>query len=285
MLKFAIENGYRHIDTAYSYGNEADVGQGIRDKIADGSVAREDLFIVTKLSNIHHGAEHVERACRLSLKNLGLDYVDLYLMHTPMGWKYIDDATTSPTDVNGETLTSDVDYLDTWKAMETLVEKGLTKSIGLSNFNSEQISRILSNCSIKPVTNQVECGPTIQQKKLIEFCKQKEIILTAYTPLGRMTAVSESGPKAAVDDERVIAIGKKYGKSPAQVVLRYLTQLGVVPIPKSANKTRILENISLFDFELNEDDVKVMESFNTGERYVPFLTARKHPHYPFNIEF
>lgn len=287
IVKQAITMGYRHIDTAFSYGNEEDVGQAIRDKIADGTVQREDLFVVTKLANTHHGRENVERACRMSLKNLGLDYVDLYLMHTPMGWKFIGDSPEdgTPTDSEGNLIFSDVDYVETWSAMETLVEKGLARSIGVSNFNSRQLDRILQSCKIKPVTNQVECGPTINQDKLRAFCKEKDIFITAYTPLGRMKAVSADGPGAAVDDPRVIEIAKKYEKTPAQVVLRFLTQLGTVPIPKSSNPNRVFENISIFDFELTGEEIKFLESFNTGERHIPFPLAVKHPHFPFHEEF
>lgn len=283
----AIDAGYRHIDTAFGYDNEVDVGLGIRDKLADGSVTREELFVVTKLPNTHHAPEDVERCCRMSLKNLGLDYVDLFLMHTPMGWQFIGDGPGdgTPKDADGNLLFSDVDYVDTWKAMEGLVAKGLARSIGVSNFNSLQLERILQGCKIKPVTNQVECGPTINQDKLRRYCEERGILLTAYTPLGRMKRVSDEGPEAAVNDARVLAIAKKYEKTPAQVVLRFLTQLGVVPIPKSSNQSRIIENISLFDFELNEQEMKVLESFNTGQRHIPFPLGVSHPHFPFHADF
>lgn len=286
-MKHAIDLGYRHIDTAFSYDNEKDVGQAIRDKLADGTVRREELFVVTKLANTHHAPENVERACRMSLANLGLDYVDLYLMHTPMGWKFISDAPEdgTPTDAEGNLIFSDVDYVDTWKAMEDLMEKGLTRSIGVSNFNSIQLNRILDVCKIRPVINQVECGPTINQEKLRKFCEGRNILITAYTPLGRMKAISPDGPPAAAEDPRVIEIAKKYGKSPAQVILRFLIQLGTVPIPKSGNKQRIRENLSLFDFELTMDELEVLESFNTGQRHIPFPLAVNHPHFPFNAEY
>lgn len=286
-MKHAIDVGYRHIDTAFCYDNEVFVGQGINEKLADGSVTRESLFIVTKLANTHHAPEDVERACRMSLKNLGLDYVDLYLMHTPMGWKCIGDKPEdgNPTDDEGNLLFSDVDFVDTWKAMEDLVEKGLARSIGVSNFNSQQLDRIMKDCKIKPVTNQVECGPTINQDKLREYCRNYGILLTAYTPLGRMKKISEDGPGAAVNDPKVIGIGKKYGKTPAQVVLRFITQLGAIPIPKSSNQDRVRENISIFDFTLNAEEMKILESFNSGKRHIAFLLGVPHPHYPFNVDF
>lgn len=287
VIKHAIDHGYRHIDTALFYQNEAQVGQAIREKIADGTVKREEIFLVTKLWNTYHDPSKVEDGCKISLANLGLDYIDLYLMHTPMGSKFIGDGFENymPKDAQGNIDFSDVDYLDTWKAMEGLVAKGLVKSIGVSNFNSEQVQRVLTEGSIKPVTNQVECGPTLNQIELTKFCKDRGVTVTAYTPLGRMKAVSADGPKAAVEDERVIAIAEKYGKTTAQVILRYLIQLGVMPIPKSANKDRVVQNISIFDFELSQDDMKVIATFNSGERMVPFAMSTKHKYFPFNIPY
>ena len=286
VIKHAIDNGYRHIDTALFYQNEAQVGQAIREKIADGTVKREDIFLVTKLWNTYHDPAKVEDGCRISLNNLGLDYIDLYLMHTPMGSKYFGDKFENlmPKDSEGNIDFSDVDYLDTWKAMEKLVEKGLVKAIGVSNFNSEQLARVLAEGSIKPVTNQVECNPYINQKEFTKFCKDRDVTLTAYTPLGHMKP-TPSGATAAWQDERVIEIGKKYNKTPAQVILRYLIQLGVMPIPKSANKERVVQNINIFDFELTEDEVQVLDSFNSGERCVPFAMSTKHKYFPFSIPY
>lgn len=224
---------------------------------------------------------------RKSLENFGLDYVDLYLIHTPIGYEYRESEELLPKDKDGNLAFSDVDYLDTWKAMEKLVDLGLTKSIGVSNFNSEQITRILENCRIKPVTNQVECSATLNQKKLTAFCKERDITITAYSPLTRphSYAADPNLPKPPLLDERVKAIGEKYGKTPAQIVLRYLVQLGVIPIPKSSNEIRIKENINIFDFELNADEVALMDKFHTGQRSVPFSLCTKHKYFMFNIEF
>lgn len=287
VIKHAIDNGYRHIDTALLYENEAQVGQAIREKIADGTVKREDIFLVTKLWNNYHDPTKVEDGCRLSLNNLGLDYVDLYLMHSPIGFKYYGDSAEQllPKDAEGNFEFTDVDYLDTWKAMEKLVEKGLVKSIGVSNFNSEQVERVLKEGTIKPVTNQVECGPTLNQKELTKFCKDRGVTITAYTPFGRMKASSPNGPKSAHEDGRVIEMGRKYGKTPAQIILRYLVQLGVMPIPKSSNKDRVVQNINVFDFQLTNEEMEVMDSFNTGERVVNFDNFAKHKYWPLNIKF
>uniref|UniRef100_A0A0K8TRW6 Putative aldo/keto reductase family n=1 Tax=Tabanus bromius TaxID=304241 RepID=A0A0K8TRW6_TABBR len=279
----AIDAGYRHFDTAYFYENEAEVGKAVKNKIKEGVITREDVFIVTKLWCHFHDPERVEDACRKSLKNFGLDYVDLYLMHWPYGYEYEGDNVMFPTNASGEVSLSDVDYVDTWKAMEKLVELGLTKSIGVSNFNSEQLDRLLSAATIKPVHNQVECHPALNQKKLIKFCKDRDIVVTAYCPLGRPNPAKKT-PNYIFDD-KVKAIGNKYNKTAAQVVLRYLVEIGAVPIPKSVTKDRIKQNIDIFDFELTPEEHKVLDSYNTGSRLIPMDHARKSKYYPFNIEF
>uniref|UniRef100_U5EY15 Putative aldo/keto reductase family n=1 Tax=Corethrella appendiculata TaxID=1370023 RepID=U5EY15_9DIPT len=286
-VKDAINAGYRHIDTAYFYENEKQVGIAVRDKIKEGVVKREDMFIVTKLWNTYHNPDLVAQAFQKSLDNLGLDYIDLYLMHTPMGYKLNAEDSLMPLDSDGNIEFTDYDYVDTWKSMEKLVETGKVKSLGISNFNSEQITRLLQSVTIKPVTNQVECNPGLNQKKLIEFCKQNEIVLTSYSPLGRPHYYEQDKtlPKSALLDDRCKNIAKNYNKSPGQIILKYLIQIGTVPIPKSSNKGRIEQNINLFDFELTEDEVKTMDSFNTGERTVPFKLCLKHKYFPFNIEF
>ncbi|XP_055704883.1 aldo-keto reductase family 1 member B1-like [Phlebotomus papatasi] len=285
--KYAIDIGYRHLDTAYSYNNEKEVGKAVIAKVAEGKVKREDIFLVTKLSNIHHEPEHVERACRKSLANLGLDYIDLYLMHTPMAFEFHGDEDTAPKNSAGEILSSTTDYLDTWRAMEPLVEKGLVRSIGVSNFNSAQLTRLLANCKIKPVSNQVECNPGINQGPLRNFCAKNDIALIAYSPLGRphYAAKDPNFPRPALLDDRVISMGKKYNKSPGQIILRFLVQLGATPVPKSSNKERMKDNLNIFDFELSTEDIRVLESFNTGERTCPFTANKTHVYFPFHDEF
>ncbi|XP_037031486.1 1,5-anhydro-D-fructose reductase-like [Bradysia coprophila] len=292
-VKDAVDLGYRHFDTAHLYGNEKQVGDGIRAKIAEGVVKREDIFVVTKLWNTYHEPDKVELACRNSCNKLGLDYIDLYLMHSPMGFEYRGDtdADLFPKNAEGTVLFNDVDYVDTYKAMEKLVASGLVRSIGVSNFNSEQIDRLLANCTIKPVTNQIEVGPSLNQKKLTKFCKERDIVITGFSPLGRPynAGLNPNLPPLAFLDPRVIAIGEKYGKTGAQVVLRYLFQLGVVLIPKSSNKQRMKENIEIFDFELKEDEVALLETFNTGTRTLQLnyheVKYYNHKYFPNHIEF
>lgn len=183
---------------------------------------------------------------------------------------------------------TEVDYVETWRAMEKLLASGKVKSLGVSNFNSEQVARLVKECKVKPVTNQVECNPGLNQRKLTEFCNNLGVTVTAYSPLGRPNYYEkdpENTPKPALDDPRVMEIGKKYNKTPGQVILRYLVDIGTIPVPKSANPARLRQNIDIFDFKLTADEIKVMDGFNTGKRTVPFALCASHKYYPFSIEY
>lgn len=250
------------------YENENEVGEGIAAKISDGTVKREDLFVVSKLWNTMHRPDLVRPALEATLKHLKLNYLDIYLIHWPMAYKEGD--ALFPQDANGKVLYSDVDYLDTWKAMEACVEAGLTKSIGISNFNSKQTERLLSACKIKPVTNQVECHPYLPQNKLAAHHKAHGIVLTAYSPLG-----SPDRPWAKPDDPRLLdepklkAIADKYKKEVAQILIRYQICKGNVVIPKSVTKSRIISNADVFDFKLTPEDIATIDAFECNGRFVP----------------
>lgn len=311
LVKAGIDAGFRHIDTAYFYKNEHAVGRAIRAKIEEGVVQRGELFVCTKVGlqsmatlmgnkflkdfffqlwNTFHHPDHVALACEKSLENLGLDYIDSYLIHMPFGYKFNgwDEEKMMPLDAEGKVLFSDDDYVDTWRAMEALVDNGKVKSIGVSNFNSEQIGRILKDCRIKPTSNQVECNARVNQKKLIDFCKKLDIVVTAHSPLGRPHLYQkdpENKPKPVLNEPKIIAIGEKYRKSPVQVILRYLVDIGAFPVPKSTNVEHLKQNLEIFDFQLSKDDIKVMDEFNTGKRMVHFKRLVDHEHYPFHIEF
>ncbi|CAB3253475.1 unnamed protein product [Arctia plantaginis] len=280
-VSHAIDIGYRHIDGAHLYYNEKEVGQAIKEKIKQGVVKREDLFITSKLWNTYHRADLVEKAVKMSLSDLGLDYLDLYLIHWPMAYKEGDN--NFPLDSNGLAIASDADYVDTWKAMEKLVEKGFVKSIGVSNFNSVQLTRILNVASIKPVTNQVECHPYLNQNKLFEFCKEWNIIITAYSPLGSPKRPwVKPGELYLMEDPKVITVSKRWNKSPAQVLIRYQIERGIIVIPKSASKTRIEENFKVWDFQLTKDDIDLLDSLDCSCRFIPQSEGRAHKDHPFS---
>uniref|UniRef100_A0A1B0FES4 NADP-dependent oxidoreductase domain-containing protein n=1 Tax=Glossina morsitans morsitans TaxID=37546 RepID=A0A1B0FES4_GLOMM len=237
-VKDAIDIGYRHIDCAHVYENEHEVGEGIETKIKEGVIKREDLFVTSKLWNTFHRPDLVRGACETTLKNLKLDYIDMYLIHWPMGFK--EGAELFPADENGKTIFSDVDYIDTWKEMENLVKAGLVKSIGLSNFNKRQIERVLSVAAITPATNQVECHP----------------------PLGSPNRPwAKAGDPVLMEDPKILVIAEKYGKTPAQVLIRYQIQRGNVVIPKSVNKNRIASNFDVFNYKLSEPDMEAIDGF------------------------
>ncbi|XP_055469177.1 1,5-anhydro-D-fructose reductase isoform X2 [Psammomys obesus] len=251
-VKVAICLGYRHFDCAYLYHNENEVGMGIHSMIQEGVVTRAELFIVSKLWCTYHKKSLVKTACTNTLKALNLDYLDLYLIHWPMGFK----------------------------AMEDLVIEGLVKHIGVSNFNHEQLERLLNKpgLRVKPITNQIECHPYLNQKNLIAFCLENNVSVTAYRPLG--------GSSKGVDlmDHPVIQkIAKKHGKSCAQILIRFLIQRNLIVIPKSVTPSRIRENIQVFDFELTEKDMEELFSLNKNFRLVTFPTKSQGLSFPHRV--
>ncbi|XP_045505791.1 aldo-keto reductase family 1 member B1-like isoform X1 [Colias croceus] len=284
-VKDAIDIGYRHIDCAFVYGNEKEVGEAITAKINEGVVKREDLFITSKLWNTFHRPDLVKGALLKTLENLNIKYIDLYLIHWPQGYK--EGGELFPADASGKIQFSDVDYVDTWQALEPLVGEGLVKSIGVSNFNSKQIERLLKSAKIKPVVNQVECHPYLNQQRLIQFCEARGIKITAYSPLGspdRPWAKPEE--PQLMEDPKLKAIASRLGKTVAQVLIRYQIDRGVIVIPKSVTKSRIASNFAVFDFKLSEEDLQLINSFDCNGRFVPMAASLGHKYHPFeNDEF
>ncbi|XP_065211412.1 aldo-keto reductase family 1 member B1-like [Planococcus citri] len=277
----ALEIGYTLFDTAWVYRNEVDVGKVIRKKIEEGVIKREDVIIISKLWNTKHRPTEVLPAIKRSLADLGLDYIDMYLIHWPFACK--------PAANEYELLDfqeDDVRLEDTWKAMEELVRLGLTKSIGLSNFNSSQVQRILNIAEIKPVVNQVECNPYINQKKLIKFCNERNIEVIAYAPFWTPSSPWIDKNVPSVFSQPIVNdLALKYKKQPGQIILRYLTQLGAIPIPKSDHPERLRQNFEIFDFQLSAEDMSKMDELNMNKRSCPFEPARKFKEYPFGSEY
>jgi len=265
-VKTALANGYRHIDCAAIYGNEGEIGGALSEVFAAGSLKREDVFVTSKLWNTRHAPVDVLPALKQSLSDLKLAYLDLYLIHWPIGFKNVD-GKGFPTNPDGTLQYSMDAFEDTWLELEKAVSAGLVKAIGLSNFNSNQIASILKVATIPPAVLQIESHPYFTQQPLIDFCKSKGIVVTAFSPLGSPDRPwAKAGEPLLLEDEKIIAIGAKYGKSAAQVCLRFQAQRGVVCIPKSVTEARIISNAQIFDFALSADEMVTVSGFNRNWR-------------------
>ncbi len=233
-VRTALEVGYRGIDTAAIYGNERGVGKAVR----ESGLPREEVFITTKVWNDRQGYESTLQAFERSRQRLGVEYVDLYLIHWPVKGK----------------------YKDTWRALEKLYKDGWVRAIGVSNFQIHHLEDLLADCEIRPMVNQVELHPCLTQEPLRDFCRQRQIQVEAWSPLMR---------GQIFDHPVVVELSRKYGKTPAQILLRWDLQHGIVTIPKSVRPERIRENAGIFDFTLAEEDMAKLDALNENRRIGP----------------
>ncbi|EEQ33433.1 aldehyde reductase [Microsporum canis CBS 113480] len=259
----ALQAGYRHIDTAAIYGTEAAVGKAIK----KSGVPREEIFITSKLWNNKHKPEDVEKAIDASLKNLGIDHLDLFLMHWPVAFAPGDEP--FPKDGAGKMKTADIDYVDTYKAMEKLVHAGKTKAIGISNFSKAETERLLQNTTIVPAVHQLELHPWLQQPSFVAYLKAKGIHVTQYSSLGNQNETYQQDGKL-LEAPVLTAIGKKYNKTPPQVALSNLSAWGINEghsvLVKSKTEERIKANFES-DFELEAEDVQLLHEMDRKRRF------------------
>ncbi|EIM90686.1 Aldo/keto reductase [Stereum hirsutum FP-91666 SS1] len=258
----ALKAGYRHIDTARIYGTEPAIGKAIR----ESKIPREELFITTKLWNNSHAPKDVEPALDASLKDLRVDYVDLYLMHWPSAFKSGDSL--MPKDSNGKMLTEKTDYVDTYKAMEALLKTGKAKAIGISNFSKKELDRILNECDVVPAAHQFELHPWLQQNEFSKYNQSKGIIVTCYSPFGNQNEIYDKGKNMGklMDEPVLVEIGKKYGKNGAQTALAWSIAKGHVVIPKSKSPERLAANLA-GDFKLEPEEIKKIDGLDKKLRF------------------
>lgn len=228
----AIEAGYRHIDTAFRYGNQRGVGKGIR----DSGINRTDLFVTTKLDGEFQGNERAVAGLDDCLQQLGLEYVDLLLIHWPLPQRNA--------------------YVSTWKTFETLVKTGKARSIGVSNFKPAHLDRLFAETTIRPVANQIQLSPYITRSDHVAYDRAHDIVTVSWSPLGQ--------GKGLLDDQTLATIAAKYGKTSAQIVLRWNVELGLVAIPRSSNPARLAQNLDIFDFTLTADEIVAISALDTG---------------------
>mmetsp|Transcript_13752 Transcript_13752/g.29583 ORF Transcript_13752/g.29583 Transcript_13752/m.29583 type:complete len:409 (-) Transcript_13752:535-1761(-) len=260
-VKTALELGYRHIDCAEVYGNEALVGEGLREFV--GSGRREELFITSKLWNNHHRPEHVRPACEKTLADLGLQYLDLYLIHWPVAW--LPECQGIPENPSPDTS---VTLAQTWAAMEELVDAGLVKAIGVSNFDLPHVEQLLGSCRIKPSVNQIELHPLLPQRKLVGVCLRKGVQCVAYSPLGGQSCYVQND---LISNTLVAKVAQEAGKSPAQVLLRWNMQRGIPVIPKASSPEHLKQNIEdAFKWRLSNEHKALLDTLDAGKRFITY---------------
>lgn len=273
----ALRLGWRHLDCACDYGNEQEVGAGLARAIGDGVCRREEVWVTSKLWNTYHHPDHVRPACERSLRDLGLDVLDLYLIHFPIALEFVPFERRYPPGWLGDPDAERpamkpvrIPLADTWGAMEELVDAGLARRIGISNFGTSLTRDLLSHARVRPSVLQVELHPFLAQERLVRFCREEGIAPTAYSPLGALSYLSLglSGEEESVlETDPVREAAARHGRTPAQVVLRWGVQRGTAVIPKTSRPSRLVENLALFDFRLDDDEMRAIGSLDRHRRY------------------
>lgn len=277
MVEQAIRSGYRHLDSACDYGNEAAVGQGIQAALRAGHCRRDELWVTSKLWNTYHAAHHVRPALEQTLRDLQLDYLDLYLIHFPIALKYVAPETRyppgwfyDPAAKNPRLEAARVTLAETWHAMEQLVSAGLVRNIGVCNYNCALLRDLLNYASIRPAMLQVELHPYLTQEKLLRLCQQEQIAVTGFSPLGALSYVPlgmATVQESLLDEPVFRAAAAAHGKTPAQVALRWGVQRGTAVVPKTSRPERLAENLAIDDFALTPAEMQAISSLDRGRRF------------------
>lgn len=266
-IKDAIKIGYRHIDCAPVYGNQREVGQAIQESIREGVVTREQLWITSKLWNDSHAPHDVEPSIVETLDELNLDYLDLYLIHWPVA---VRKGLFLPESASDLIPLSEMPLTDTWFAMEKLVDKGLARHIGVSNFSADKVAELLNVARIKPEANQIELHPYLQQRQLVRFCQMNRIHVTAYSPLGspdRPARLKEKDEPTLLNEPTICQLAEQHDVTPAQILLSWAIHQDIMVIPKSTSAKRLQENLAAADIQLNQEDLAHIEQLDKHRRY------------------
>jgi D-xylose reductase len=277
LVQQAFRAGYRHLDCACDYGNEAEAGQGIGAALAAGTCRREELWVTSKLWNTYHARQHVRPAVERTLRDLRVDYLDLYLVHFPIAQTYVPfedryppEWFYDPTAREPRIRLAKVPLSETWTAMEALVTAGLVRNIGVCNYSCALLRDLLSYAIMAPAVLQVELHPYLTQDRLVRYAHENGIAVTGFSPLGALSYLSlgMANPEESVLEQAAVrAVAQRHGKTPAQVVLRWAIQRGTAVVTKTSRPERLAENLALFDFELSGDEMATISALNRNRRF------------------